>query len=51
MYGTSVQAVEAVGKEGGKTCILDIDTQVRINPPSFTLSSHMDHIYREGASI
>ncbi|SCV73275.1 BQ2448_7201 [Microbotryum intermedium] len=27
MYGTSVRAVEAVAKEGNKTCILDIDTQ------------------------
>lgn len=32
MYGTSVKAVEAVAKEGSKTCILDIDTQVRPRP-------------------
>mgnify|MGYP003874550677 CR=1 FL=1 len=29
LYGTSVQAVEDV-KKGGKMCILDIDTQVRV---------------------
>jgi guanylate kinase len=29
MYGTSVAAVEVVGKSGDKICILDIDTQVR----------------------
>lgn len=28
MYGTSVKAVEDVAKDGGKKCILDIDTQV-----------------------
>ncbi|ORY92400.1 P-loop containing nucleoside triphosphate hydrolase protein [Leucosporidium creatinivorum] len=27
MYGTSVKAVEDVAKDGGKKCILDIDTQ------------------------
>lgn len=30
MYGTSVKAVEDV-KKGGKMCILDIDTQVRLS--------------------
>lgn len=28
MYGTSVKAVQDVAKDGGKKCILDIDTQV-----------------------
>ncbi|SGZ31096.1 BQ5605_C047g12304 [Microbotryum silenes-dioicae] len=38
LYGTTVNAVEAVAKEGSKTCILDIDTQgikqIKANHPS-----------------
>ncbi|KAI5479171.1 guanylate kinase [Pseudohyphozyma bogoriensis] len=38
MYGTSVQAVQDVAKQGNKVCILDIDTQgvklIKANHPS-----------------
>lgn len=37
-YGTSAQAVADVSAQSGKTCILDIDTQVR-QPAVLSVSS------------
>ena len=53
MYGTSVAAVEDVGK-GKKTCILDIDTQVSLHATTLyyrSRSTALIHLFDQGVKL